>query len=249
VDELRAPLGEEIEQVRQQLSAADTSPPGAADPAVPRLAAARQALDQAHARLVAMSAPADAQAVTASLADTRYALSAAAALRAGRPVPARTPPCFVDPRHGPSVSTALYPPSGLSVPVPVCAACAAELAAGSQPAARSFVFGGTRMYPWMPYGPAWLYLYGYWGGQPFLNQLTHHGSFVGGAFGHGGHHAPDSGGGHGFGGMTAGGGHHGGGFGGGGLGGGGGGHHGGGGGFGGGGGGHGGGGGGGGHHG
>lgn len=223
VDDLRGPLGEEIEQVRQQISVADTSPV-TPDPAADRIAAARQALDTAHARLTTMDEPTDAQAVAAALADARYQVTAAAAVREGRPVPDRTPPCFVDPRHGPSVTTGPYPASGLATPVPLCAACAAALAAGSAPAARSFLVGGLRMYPWMPYGAAWWYLNGYWGGQPFLQQIPHHHAFLSGNFGpagHGGPHGPDSGSGSGFGSGPGGGRHHGGGFGGGGHGGGG----------------------------
>ncbi len=217
VDELRAPLAQEIEQVRQEISAVDTAT-GAADPGVAaHLASARQALDQAHTRSLSMSTPQDARSVAAALADARYETAAATALRDGRPMPARTPPCFVDPRHGPSVTTRLFPPSGLNVPVPVCAACDASLVAGNQPVARSFQWGGSRYYPWMPYGPAWIYLMGYWGGQPFVQDLDHHASFMTGAGHHGG---PDSGGGAGFGGF--GGGHHGGGGFGGGMGGGGG---------------------------
>ena len=206
VDELRAPLAQEIEQVRQEISAVDPAG-GAPDPGVAgHVATARQALDQAHARSLSMSTPQDAQAVAAALADARYETAVATALRDGRPMPARTPPCFVDPRHGPSVTTRLYPPSGLNVPVPVCAACDASLVAGTQPVARSFQWGGNRYYPWMPYGPAWIYLMGYWGGQPFVQGFDHHAAFMGG-----GHHGgPDSGGGAGFGGGGFGGGHHGG---------------------------------------
>ena len=205
VDELRAPLAEEIEQVRQEIAAADVST-GTTDPGVAaHLASARLALDQAHARSVTMSTAQDAQAVAGALADARYETAAATALRDGRPLPARTPPCFVDPRHGPSVTTRLYPPSGLSVPVPVCATCDASLVAGTPPVARSFQWGGARYYPWMPYGPAWIYLMGYWGGQPFVSSFDHHASFLAGGVDH--HRGPDSGGGAGFGG----GGHHGGG--------------------------------------
>ncbi|MFZ2015183.1 MAG: hypothetical protein WAV00_15300 [Nocardioides sp.] len=241
VADLRTPLSEEIEQVRQQIGVADTSTPTTPpdDPVALRVTAARRALDQAHTRLTAMVAPADAQAVTAALADARYEIAAALALRDGRPVPERTAPCFVDPRHGPSVTTRLYPPSGLTTPVPVCAACDASLAAGTPPPARAFVFNGTRMYPWTPYGPAWWYLTGYWGQQPFLAGLQHHQVFLGGVEHHasgapaggGGAWFGNGGGGHhggGLGGAGGGGGHHGG-FGGG-VGGGGG-HHGGGGGF------------------
>lgn len=221
VTELRGPLGEEIEQVRQQISAFDASATaGAADPAAAQVAAARAALDQAHTRLTTMTAPADAQAVTTSLADARYELAAGTAVREGRPVPPRTAPCFVDPRHGPSVSTRIYPPSGLTSPVPVCAACDAALAAGTTPAARPLLLGGSQRFAWFPYGPAWWYLTGYWAGQPFLGDLSHHQAWSDG--GPGGRHpsgfGPESGGGGFFGGggghhggMGGGGGHHGGG--------------------------------------
>jgi hypothetical protein len=152
------------------------------------------------------------------------------------------------------VTTRLYPPSGIPTPVPVCAACDAALAGGTTPAARPLLLGGSTRHAWTPYGPAWWYLMGYWGQQPFVNTLAHQQAFLdggahhdrpssggGGFFGGGGGLFGGGGGGH-HGGFGGGGGHHGG-SGGGGFGGGG--HHGGGGGFGGG---HGGGGGGGGHH-
>jgi len=172
--ELRAPLAQEIEDVRQQISQAEAAAagsPSATDQVAPRIAAAREDLDRAHGRLTTMATPADVQAVTAALADARYEIAAATAVREGRPVPERTPPCFVDPRHGPSVASRLYPPSGIATPVPVCAACDAALAGGETPAARPLVLGGTTQHAWMPYGLAWWYLMGYWGQQPFVNDL------------------------------------------------------------------------------
>ncbi|MCB0905983.1 MAG: hypothetical protein KDB63_02560 [Nocardioidaceae bacterium] len=238
LEELRGPLREEIEQVRQEIGAAEATTTDAAPLA--HAATARTLLDRAHQGLLTLDSPETAHQVTQALADARFEVASLVALRDGQPMPARTSPCFVDPRHGPSAATAIYPPAGLGSPVPVCAACQAQLAAGQQPAARTFLVGGVPTHYWMTAGPAWLYLNGYWAGQPWLTRgiWPYHQQFVGGGPGpHGGHHdgagfdPPDSGGGGlfggggGFGGGSrhgGGGGHHGGGLGGGGLGGG---HH------------------------
>lgn len=244
LEALRGPLREEIEQVRQEIGAAETT---TSDPtALARATAARALLDRAHQSMTAMASAADARQVTQALADARFELTALAAVRDGRPVPERTPPCFVDPRHGPSVATAVYPAAEVGAPVPVCAACQAQLAAGQEPVARTLLQGGRSTSHWLAAGPAWLYLNSYWAGQPWLNPAfwPHHPQLVdqstgqfaqfGDASGHHhpGHHGhsgrsdpPDTGGG-----GLFGGGHHGGpagghgGFGGGGLGGGGDGH-------------------------
>ncbi|MEU1307105.1 hypothetical protein ABZ443_46500, partial [Streptomyces shenzhenensis] len=42
----------------------------------------------------------------------RASLAQLSARRAGRPLPARRPPCFFDPRHGPSVTDAGWTPPG-----------------------------------------------------------------------------------------------------------------------------------------
>ena len=41
--------------------------------------------------------------MTTALEDGRFALACVEARLDGRPLPERRPPCFVDPRHGPSV--------------------------------------------------------------------------------------------------------------------------------------------------
>ena len=149
--------------------------------------------------------------VTQALADARFEVACLTALRDGRAAPQRTAPCFVDPRHGPSVGTTVYPAAGLTAAVPVCAACQAQLVAGQQPVARTFLRGGVPTSYWLAAGPAWFYLNGYWGGQPWLSPglWPHHPQYLGSP-GSGGHHGghgagggidpPDSGGGGFFGG-------------------------------------------------
>ena len=47
--------------------------------------------------------PADLEAVSTALEEGRFAMTSAKARLEGRPPPERRPPCFFDPRHGPSV--------------------------------------------------------------------------------------------------------------------------------------------------
>ena len=63
-------------------------------------------------------------------------MAAARAHLAGRDEPERRPPCFFDPRHGPSVADVEWQPElGEPREVPVCAADAARLEAGEEPTA------------------------------------------------------------------------------------------------------------------
>ena len=97
--------------------------------------------------------------VAETAADGRYEMAVARAHLEARPVPERRPPCFFDPRHGPSVVDAEYaPPGGQPRPVPVCRACAVRLADGEEPDPRSEVVGGRSVPYWAAPGA------GYYGG-------------------------------------------------------------------------------------
>ncbi len=205
---LRTSFGEEIEELRQRVGSMGPALTGNREAVDTRIAGLRTLLDQAHGRLTSMRSAADAQAVARMLADARFELAAAQALRDNRPAPTRTPPCFVDPRHGLSVATMAYPASGLTTPVPVCAACRAELEAGQEPRPRMLSFRGSWTNHWLAAAPAWVYLHGYWAGQPFMHQhfATPPAGWATapagpGADGATGVEAPDSGGGRGFGGF------------------------------------------------
>ncbi|MEU3148186.1 MULTISPECIES: hypothetical protein [unclassified Streptomyces] len=107
--------------------------------------------------------PEDVRAVTQAVEDGRFALAALAARREGRPLPERRPPCFFDPRHGPSVADAHWtPPSGTAREVPVCAADRARLADGLEPVVREVDTDFGRR-PYWEAGPA----YGPWAGGYF----------------------------------------------------------------------------------
>ncbi|MER7672681.1 hypothetical protein ABTY61_30090 [Kitasatospora sp. NPDC096128] len=82
--------------------------------------------------------PEDVKQVTEAIEDGRFQLATLAARREKRPLPERRPPCFMDPRHGPSVKDVDWAPAGGSArSVPVCQADADRVAAGLDPAVRT----------------------------------------------------------------------------------------------------------------
>ncbi len=167
---LRTALTEEVDELRQRVDSLGPSVTGDAGSADARAASMRRLLDQAAGRLSDLRTSADAQSVARTLADARYEYAAAAALRDGRPAPTRTPPCFIDPRHGLSVATVVYAPAELTSPVPVCGTCRTELEAGQDPRPRLLHVHGDWVEHWRAGAPAWVYLHGYWAGQPFMHE-------------------------------------------------------------------------------
>src|SRR6478609_6241248 len=70
----------------------------------------------------AITGPEDIRHVTGIVEDGRYAVACVRARVTGEPLPTRRPPCFFDPRHGPSVDDVPYvPPDGVERDVPACA--------------------------------------------------------------------------------------------------------------------------------
>ncbi len=143
--------------------------------------------------------------VSSRIEEGRYHMAAARAILAGEPVPERRPPCFFDPRHGPSVRDVMWAPDGVAPrPVPACAADALRVEEGLEPQAREIEIGGRRRPYWDApayYGPwAGGYYGGFGTGGLFTGLLI--GSILGGAFagpawgyGDGGGDAGDFGGG------------------------------------------------------
>jgi uncharacterized membrane protein YgcG len=118
--------------------------------------------------------------VAKELDDGRYEMTVAEALAAGRTPPERTPPCFFDPRHGPSVREVEWaPPGGAPRLVPACAADAQRVEHGEDPQSREVLVGG-RPTPYWAAGPAYG---GYFGG--FLPGLLL-GELLSGGWGWGG---------------------------------------------------------------
>jgi hypothetical protein len=140
---------------------------------------ASQALDRARD-------PDDFAVVTEAVEEGRYAIVAAKARLEGRPPPERRPPCFFDPRHGPSVRDVEWaPPGGAPRPVPACAADAVALEEGRDPSMREVMVGG-RPTPYWNASPAyggWAGgFYGGFGGIGFMPGMLF-GTMLGGALG------------------------------------------------------------------
>ncbi|EST33630.1 hypothetical protein [Streptomyces roseochromogenus] len=165
LDRLRVVVDEDITAFGEELDRLDFQPgePGADDAMRADYAHALDAYETAKQRMAAAGRPEDVRTVTEALEDGRFSLALLAARREGRPLPERRPPCFFDPRHGPSVSDATWtPPGGAARQVPVCAADATRLADGRDPVIREVDTDQGRR-PYWDAGPA----YGPWAGGYF----------------------------------------------------------------------------------
>jgi hypothetical protein len=120
---------------------------------------------EAEERLDAVRRPQDLEPVTSALEEGRWAMEAAKAELAGRQAPERRPPCFFDPRHGPSVADVEWaPPGGQPREVPVCAADLQHIKDGIEPESRQVPYGG-QMVPYWAAGPAYMpWAGGFFGG-------------------------------------------------------------------------------------
>ena len=144
------------------------------------------AYDRADTLVERARAPEDFEPVGAALEEGRYAMTAAKERLAGREPPERTPPCFFDPRHGPSSREVEWaPPGGAPRMVPACEADAQRVERGEDPEAREVLVGGQRMPYWSAgpmYAPFAGGLFGGFGGGllPGLMVGTLLGSSLGG---------------------------------------------------------------------
>lgn len=147
---------------------------------------ALDAYDNAKMSLDAVSKPDEIKHVTEILEDGRYAVACVKARVAGRPLPAKRPPCFFNPAHGPSVQDVQWAPAG-GVPraVPACAADAERVLAGADPYIRTVQVGAQRVPYWeggQAYAPWAQGYYSRWSGSDLLSGMLI-GSFL---FGGGG---------------------------------------------------------------
>jgi hypothetical protein len=169
-------LGDDIRalDLDVELSGADARGRQHYDQAVARYTDAEQALDRVRR-------PEDVAAVTSALEEGRWAMAAAKAELAGDEPPERRPPCFFDPRHGPSVTEIEWaPPGGQPRAVPVCAADLQQIQDGIEPQAREVLAGG-QMVPYWAAGPAYLpWAGGFFGGGLLPGLFI--GSMLGGGF-------------------------------------------------------------------
>ncbi|MCG7204886.1 hypothetical protein MB828_13815 [Streptomyces arenae] len=165
LDRLRVVVDEDITAFGEELDRLDFHPAesGADDAMRADYERALNAYDRAKSAMADARGPEDVRAVTEALEDGRFSLALLAARRTGSPLPERRPPCFFDPRHGPSVTDAAWtPPGGAPREVPVCAADATRLADGRDPVIREVDTDRGRR-PYWDAGPA----YGPWAGGYF----------------------------------------------------------------------------------
>ncbi len=178
-DDLAA-LGEDV-----RLLEIDVDMPGTDPRAKGRYNEAVQAYTRAEEALDLARTPEDFQPIGQALEEGRWDMEAAKAHLAGRDEPERRPPCFFDPRHGPSVADVVWQPEwGEPREVPVCAADAVRLEEGEEPDSRMVTVGGQQMPYWQAPGQyAPFYAGGMFGGfGGFLPGLLF-GSMLSGGFG------------------------------------------------------------------
>jgi hypothetical protein len=145
----------------------DTSMPSADPEAARHHADAVASYERAAGILDRARRPEDLAPMSAALEAGRFSMASAKAVLEGRPPPERRPPCFFDPRHGPSVEDVEWtPPGGLPRVVPVCAADAQRLRDGVDPDARQVPAGagGQRVPYWNAPGYYAPYAGGFFGG-------------------------------------------------------------------------------------
>ncbi|MFJ5654975.1 hypothetical protein ACIQD5_16775 [Streptomyces microflavus] len=170
LDKLRVVVDEDITAYGETLERLDFHPaePGADDTMRGDYERALDSYESAKTRMEKAEHPSDVRGVTQSLEDGRYSLAVLEARRTGTAIPARRPPCFFDPRHGPAVTDVLWTPSGgASREVPVCGADEARLSRGEDPMSRTVDVGDGNRRPYWEAGPA----YGPWVGGYFGGGL------------------------------------------------------------------------------
>jgi hypothetical protein len=164
----------------------DISMPGVSDEATQRYEQALEAYQRASQIFDRAKRPEDLAPVSETLEEGRYAMAYAKAVLEGRPPPERRPPCFFDPRHGPSTEDVQWaPPGGAVRPVPACAADALRIKEGFQPHGRQVTVDGRPTDYWNAprhYGPwAGGYFNGFGGGGLLQTLLV--GSALGAGLG------------------------------------------------------------------
>ena len=123
------------------------------------------AYDRADTAWERARSPEDLEPVGAALEEGRWAMESTRARLEGRAPPERRPPCFFDPRHGPSSRDVEWAPDGGAPrPVPACEADAQRVERGLTPETREVMLGG-RMMPYYAAGPMYSpFMGGFFGG-------------------------------------------------------------------------------------
>jgi len=188
VEELRKVVDEDLVALGDDIRALDidVEMPNIDPRAKEQYARALQAFEQASAALRLARRPEDFRPIGQTLEEGRYAMEAAKARLEGREPPEHRPPCFFDPRHGPSTRDVEWTPDfGAPRMVPACEADALRVEAGEDPSAREIEIAGRGRVPYWQapayYGPYAGGFYGGFGGSGLLTGLLA-GSLLAGAW-------------------------------------------------------------------
>ncbi len=132
--------------------------------ALPDLASAHEWFERAIERLEQAGAPEELAPVSSALETARFHMTSARSRIEGHGPMRRTPPCFFDTRHGPSVNDVGWlPPRAAPRPVPACETCMSQVNDNVQPAIRLVRSSGLLI--------------------PFFDAPPHFESWFGGYFG------------------------------------------------------------------
>jgi len=186
--ELRRVADEDLVALGDDIRALDldVEMPGADERAKADYARALTAHEQASAALSRARTPDDFAPIAQTLEEGRFAMEAAKARLAGEEPPEHRPPCFFDPRHGPSSRDVAWTPEyGAPRLVPACEADAQRVERGEDPHAREIELAGRGRVPYWQapayYGPYAGGFFGGFGGSGLLTGLFA-GSLLGSAW-------------------------------------------------------------------
>jgi hypothetical protein len=167
-EEVRVLSEEDVAALGGDLAALDTTmqvlDEGDED-AVDELASAHEWFERAIERLEQATAPEQLAPVSSALETARFFMTSARSRIEGYGRLRRTPPCFFDTRHGPSVNDVGWmPPDAAPRPVPACATCMSQVNDNVQPAIRLVRASGLAIpfYDAPPHFESWFG--GYFGG-------------------------------------------------------------------------------------
>ncbi|MEI8056188.1 MAG: hypothetical protein WCI29_02220 [Actinomycetes bacterium] len=185
---LRQVIDEDVTEFGEEAAAIDLNDPRLDDTGRVHAQHALDSYEGAKMSADAMAVPDDATMVTQALEDGRYSLACVKAQMAGQALPDRRPPCFVDPRHGPSAEDIMWAPDGgAQRAIPVCLACSTMLQNGQSPIPREVMANGQRVPYWRggaTYAP---YAGGYYASSGAdLMSMIFMGTMMGHMFGGGG---------------------------------------------------------------
>ncbi len=185
--EVRAAAREDLLALADDIRALDLDieMPDASQEAKHDYGRALECYERADRSLDRARRPEDLEAVSAAIEEGRFAMASAKARLEGRAPPDRRPPCFFDPRHGPSTREVEWaPPEGQPRPVPACEADALRVEEGGEPEAREVMVGGERVPYWNAPGSFGPWAGGYYGGlSAGLLPALLIGSMLGGTLG------------------------------------------------------------------